>query len=119
MMIKATDAFLKDVEECTEIHKREILNAKDLLTVKGTAYYVSNDGDDNNDGKSPVSAWKSLAKVTETELCEGDGVFFRRGDLFRGFINAQAGVTYAAYGEGEKPKLYGWDRSLAFKISRL
>ena len=49
MMIKATDAFLKDIEECTEIHKREILNAKDLLTVKGTAYYVSNDGDDAND----------------------------------------------------------------------
>ena len=113
MMIKATDAFLKDIEECTEIHKREILNAKDLLTVKGTAYYVSNDGDDANDGKSPASAWKSLARVTETVLCEGDGVFFRRGDLFRGFINAQAGVTYAAYGEGEKPKLYGWDKSLA------
>ena len=112
-MIKATDAFLKEIDALSERRKQEILNAKDELSITGTAYYVSNDGDDTNDGKSPETAWKSLAKVTEAELCEGDGVFFRRGDLFRGFIKAQAGVTYAAFGEGEKPKLYGWDKSLA------
>ena len=112
-MIKATDAFLKEVDALCDARKQEILNAKDEITIHGTAYYVSNDGDDANDGKSPETAWKSLAKVTEAALCEGDGVFFRRGDLFRGFIKAQAGVTYGAFGEGEKPKLYGWDKSLA------
>jgi hypothetical protein len=40
-------------------------------------------------------------------------VCFKRGDLFRGFVNAQEGITYAAYGVGEKPKFYGWDKSLA------
>ena len=40
-------------------------------------------------------------------------MLFRRGDIFRGFVKSQSGVTYAAYGEGEKPRLYGWDKSLA------
>ena len=113
-MIKATDAFLKEIDALRDARKQEILNAKDEITVKGNVYYVSNDGDDANDGKSPETAWKSLAKVTDAELCEGDGVLFRRGDLFRGFVKVQqAGVTYGAFGEGEKPKLYGWDKSLA------
>jgi hypothetical protein len=42
-------------------------------------------------------------------------VRLRRGDLFRGFIDAKAGVTYAAYGEGEKPKIYAWKENLANK----
>ncbi|MBQ8432812.1 MAG: hypothetical protein IJX28_08010 [Clostridia bacterium] len=112
-MIQATDAFLKELDELSENRKNEIRTTPDQITVPGTTYYVSNDGDDTNDGKSPATAWKSLAKVTEAELCEGDGVLFRRGDLFRGIIWAQPGVTYAAFGEGEKPRLYGWDKSLA------
>jgi len=40
-------------------------------------------------------------------------VRFKRGDLFRGGIQTKPGVSYLAYGEGEKPKFYGWDKSLA------
>ena len=39
-------------------------------------------------------------------LGNGDVVLFKRGDLFRGRLSAKAGVTYSAYGEGPKPKLY-------------
>ena len=86
-------------------------------TYTGTAYYVSADGNDNNDGLTPETAWQSAAKVGRESMAGGvlqfgDAVFFRRGDIFRSFdFDAGTtpftcridGVTYSAYGEGEKP----------------
>lgn len=112
-MIKATNEFLARLDELAEKRKAEIRSAADNVTIKGTTYYVSNDGNDANDGKSPAAAWRTLARVSAAELAEGDGVRFRRGDLFRGSVQTRPGVTYAAYGTGEKPRLYGWDKSLA------
>lgn len=85
------------------------------VAVTGTKYYVSNSGDDSNDGKSPESAWKTLDKVSEARLSGGDGVFFRRGDTFRGKLITASGVVYSAYGDASlgKPKLYGSLRNYA------
>ena len=104
---------LKQFDDIAEKRKAEILSAPDNMTVTGNRYYVSNDGSDDNDGRTPASAWATLKKVSSAKLLPGDGVFFRRDDLFRGEVMTAPGVTYAAYGEGEKPKLYGWDYSLA------
>lgn len=94
--------------------KNEILNAKDNLVITGTKYYVSNNGDDNNSGLSPEEAWKTTANVNKVKFSKGDAVLFERGGLFRGAtVLCQSGVTYAAYGEGPKPKLYGSDRNYA------
>ncbi len=113
-MLKATQDFLKQNEELYEKRKREILNAEDNPTISGTTYYVSTDGDDQNDGKTPETAWKTANRVNRTWLFEGDAVLFKRGDIFRGFmINAMPGVTYGAYGTGEKPKFYGHIEDLA------
>ena len=112
-MIKATEAFLHEIDILTTKRKNEILNAPDQMTITGVTYYVSNSGCDEQDGLSPETAWQTLSKVSSAELNKGDGVLFRRGDIFRGFVMTHSGVTYAAYGEGEKPKFYGWDRSLA------
>lgn len=112
MMIKATEAYLLEIDLLAAKRKCEIRGAADHIKIAGTTYYVSNDGCDQNDGLTPQSAWRTLAKVSSATLQEGDGVLFRRGDLFRGFVKACAGVTYGAYGEGEKPKFYGWERSL-------
>ena len=77
-------------------------------TYTGTAYYISNDGNDSADGTSPESAWATIDRLNEAELEYGDAVFFRRGDVWRAVqVNSQPGVTYSAYGEGEKPGLYG------------
>ena len=44
----------------------------------------------------------------------GDGVLFRRGDLWRGLaVEAMPGVSYGAYGSGDKPKFYGWIEDMA------
>lgn len=89
-----------------EAMKEGILNNTDELLCEGTAYYVSNSGDDANDGKSPETAWASLERVNTANLSRGDGVYFERGGLWRGQLWAQEGVIYSAYGEGEKPKIY-------------
>ncbi len=111
-MLKADSVFLKNQELLFDNRKLEIINAKDCLNIQGTTYYVSNEGDDNNDGRSAETPWKTLNKVSEVKLCHGDGVLFKRGDLFRGRMKAQNGVTYGAYGEGEKPKFYSWEKPL-------
>ena len=105
-------ADLSFFDKAAERRIEEIRSTKDELVIKGNKYYVSSSGNDENDGLSPNSAWKTLARVSSAKLLPGDGVLFCRGDIFRGSVKAQAGVSYGAYGEGEKPRFYGWDRSL-------
>lgn len=105
--------FLQEMDFRAECLRGMIRAAADQLNIQGTIYYVSQDGCDENDGKSRESAWKSLKKVSEAPLLPGDGVLFRRGDLFRGMVKTRPGVAYGAYGQGKKPRLYGWDKDLA------
>ncbi len=84
-----------------------IKSAPTEISFSGTAYYVSADGDDSADGKSPENALRTLEKANSLELNAGDALLFRRGDIFRGSINAAAGATYSAFGEGAKPQLLG------------
>ena len=112
-MKKATDTFLKELDALAEKRRNGIKNTQDTLLINGTVYYVSNSGDDGNDGLSPETPWKTLEKVSASNLRYGDGVLFNRGDLFRGKVMTRSGVTYGAYGQGEKPKFYGWDYDLA------
>ncbi|MBQ4088927.1 MAG: hypothetical protein IJC56_03480 [Clostridia bacterium] len=105
--------FLQKVAAYADKRRDEIRNTPDELEISGKKYYVSADGCDENDGLSPEKAWKTLKKVSEAELEAGDGVLFRRGDIFRGAVKTRPGVAYGAYGVGDKPKLYGWDKDLA------
>ena len=71
-------------------------------------YYVSAVGCDRNDGLTPETALQTTAVLNE--LGEpGDSVLFRRGDTWRmpKIVELRSGVTYGAYGEGEKPRFYG------------
>lgn len=76
-------------------------------TYTGTAYYVSNTGNDRSDGKTPETAWATLNKVERAKLKYGDAVFFERGGTWYGSLKMQHGVTYSAYGEGAKPIITG------------
>lgn len=96
------------IDEKAEALKTEILSAGDLTDFRGKIYYVSSTlGDDSFDGLSQDKAIRSLDRVCALELESGDAVLFKRGDVFRGHVKTKAGVTYAAYGSGEKPRLYG------------
>jgi hypothetical protein len=76
-------------------------------TYSKKAYYVSPQGDDKQDGRSPETAWATLAKVNKARLGAGDAVFFCRGGEWYGQLKAKKGVTYSAYGTGAKPIFYG------------
>ncbi len=104
---KKTAEVIKEVDVLADNLRSEILGARDEITITGTAYYVSESGDDNNDGLSPKTPICTIDKVNTLDLKSGDGVCFKRGDLFRGNVQSKPGVTYAAYGSGEKPRLYG------------
>ncbi|MBE6703821.1 MAG: hypothetical protein E7583_01020 [Ruminococcaceae bacterium] len=101
------DDIQKEIESISQKRIAEIRNTKTEVEIKGTSYYVSNDGNDENDGKSPEKAWKTIERACKEEnLTSGDGIFFRRGDLFRGILKTdKEGITLSAYGEGEKPVL--------------
>ena len=102
-------ALETELQAKIDARRSAILNSPTTVTVTGTSYYVSTGGDDKNDGLSPERPWATMARVNATEFKPGDGVFFRRGDLWRGKMieNYQEGVTYSAYGEGPKPAFYG------------
>ncbi|MBQ8509646.1 MAG: hypothetical protein IJ493_07040 [Clostridia bacterium] len=79
------------------------------IPAKATVYYVSPNGSDTNNGKSPETPWKTLDKVNTIPTSTNANIYvcFERGGVWRGQIQAKAGVTYTAYGEGDKPVLLG------------
>ncbi len=106
--LAAGEAYLAELDKIAEEKKQAILNTKTEVTVTGTSYYVdATNGNDDNDGKTPETAWKTIDRVNKATFKIGDGVFFKRGDIYRTRMQTKAGVTYSAYGEGEKPRFYG------------
>ncbi|MBR5483662.1 MAG: hypothetical protein IKV18_03085 [Alistipes sp.] len=101
------EKYIKMLDRRAEKIKKQIRQTKSKIEVTGKTYYVSTDGNDYNDGLTPNSPIKSIDKVNSLRLNAGDAVLFNRGGLWRGHIKSQAGVTYSAYGKGEKPKIYG------------
>ena len=107
--ILSDDPAVKEVDEKADAMLKKIEQYPDNVSVTGKTYYLSNEGDDKNDGLTPETAMATYAAI-KMDLQAGDAVLFRRGDIFRGKMNLVSGVTYAAYGEGVKPRLYGsWD----------
>lgn len=83
----------------------------------GANFYVSPDGDDQKDGRTPETAWASISRVNsaaENEIQPGDSVLWQRGGIWRGTLFPAGGepgkpVTYGAYGDenAAKPTIYG------------
>src|SRR5690606_23406031 len=76
-------------------------------------YYLSADGNDSNSGTRPSESWETLTRLNKLVPKPGDSIFFRSGDEWSGTIEVNMWgiedrpVVYTAYGEGEKPKIYG------------
>lgn len=98
-----------------EVRRNAILKAADTLSIEGTTYYISTAGDDLNDGLTPETAFRSIDVLKWLPVKEGDAVLLERGSIFRvtEAISAVSGVTYGAYGEGEKPCIYGSPKNYA------
>ncbi|TLX71634.1 T9SS type A sorting domain-containing protein [Labilibacter sediminis] len=77
-------------------------------------YYVDNTlGDDNNNGLSQETSWKSLDKVNAYSFIPGDSIFFKAGDSWDGQLEVNCSgidgvpVVFTRYGEGDKPQING------------
>ena len=97
----------------------------DPATIKGSCYYISNNGDDSNSGTSPDAPWKSFKNLYSVKgnaamtivnyaLQPGDAVLLERGSVFDKYrygeydaLNIAEGITYGTYGEGPKPVITG------------
>ena len=92
------DAVQAEIQSISEKRIEEIRNTKTDVKITGKSFYVSNDGDDNNDGLSPETPFRTIERVCREEsLTFGDGIFFRRGDFFRGTLRTdKEGITLSA-----------------------
>ncbi|MBQ7821875.1 MAG: S-layer homology domain-containing protein [Clostridia bacterium] len=109
-IIKDGTQILDTLNDEFDALAEKITRSPTNVTVTGTSYYVSKSGNDTNDGLTPETAWKTIKKVDSYSFAEGDGVFFKRGDQFRAdgtTLTLQSGVTYSAYGSGDKPVFVG------------
>lgn len=101
--------MLKEIDTASELLKNRILTALDKTNFTGRIWYISPDGKKDNKGDCPDCPWDSLDTLMENSglLAHGDTVLLQRGRLYRGQIIAVDGVYYGAYGEGDKPVIYG------------
>ena len=87
-------------------------NLKVFEIERQSEYYLSNSGDDNNEG-TIASPWATLNKISNTSLFPGDKVYFNRGDRFDGhFVVNGSGeennpIVITSYGNGVQPIISG------------
>ena len=75
----------------------------------GNVYYVSEEGNDNNDGLSISTPFKTFNAINGLDLKAGDSVLFKKGDTFEGKLslsnlkgNKDNPITFASYGDAEE-----------------
>jgi len=70
-------------------------------------------GNDGNDGASPGSAWKSLARVSRETFAAGSEILLQRGCAWNEGLKLRGGgtgdspITLGAYGSGPRPRING------------
>ncbi len=114
LLQKAPDDIIEKLEAEFDKRKNAILNTESKweLGAGGFIRYISmSEGDDNNDGLSPETAWKTIDKLHAAQklmtVRPGDVVLFKRGDEWHAKLKCATGVTFSAYGEGPKPRILG------------
>lgn len=99
-----------------------------LVTYLNAAtYYVHTTiGQDNNDGLSETTTWKTIAKVNASIFSPGDQILFKRGEIWREtLVPPSSGalghpIVFGAYGTGAQPILKGsnvvsnWQANVSF-----
>lgn len=102
--VKVDDTLVMDIgsnatiEKVSEIKSDEPQNADSV----GTVYYIDAvSGSDLNDGLSPETAFKTLARVNTITVTEGTYILFKRGCVWNG------GISIVGSGSKEKPVVIG------------
>ncbi|KAJ3430832.1 secreted protein-related [Anaeramoeba flamelloides] len=76
--------------------------------VQCTDYYISNSGDDSNDGLTKDTAFETISAISSPLNTAGNSFFFKRGDTFRGkIVIKKESTTISDYGSGDLPVIKG------------
>ena len=88
-----------------------------------TAYYVdSANRAATQDGRSPATAWSTLAQVNAATFAPGDVISFQRGSVFAGALAprgsgaAGAPIAIVASGSGARPRIDGGTAPVVLKL---
>src|SRR5665647_476560 len=79
------------------------------LAANATNYYLSNNGNDANNGISTSTSWKTLDKINSSTFLPGDFILFNKGDTWIGRLNVPSSgslgnpITFGNYGSGVNP----------------
>ena len=90
-----------------------IVASADTADGSGTTYYISDSlGNDENNGTSEATPWKTIERLSQVSLTAGDTVLFKSGDVWYGAFELDVSggmqdnpITFSSYGEGAKPSL--------------
>jgi len=107
--LKTYADYEKVIDIVAEKMKQDIINSPSEYDASLPTFYVSNSGNDENDGRTPETAWQTLKNVNDPEKTfEGCNILFERGGIWRGLIRVpHSHMTFSAYGVGLKPRFYG------------
>lgn len=100
------EAICRAVDVISEQMKQDVLNAKDELdlSARKTTYYISEKhGNDDNDGLTPETAFRSFEGLHKTRFLRNANILLERGGVYRGTWALGSELTFGAYGEGPKP----------------
>ncbi|MBK8531693.1 MAG: right-handed parallel beta-helix repeat-containing protein [Flavobacteriales bacterium] len=83
--------------------------------VQATTYYIAPEGSDSNNGTSPSTPWRSIARLQQAanSLQPGDEVLFQRGGSYPGQLTLNTSgsssqpIVLGAYGSGPLPEISG------------
>ena len=108
-------AYAAGLDAATDKLKALIVHSPSEYDIQKPTFYISPNGNDNSDGRTPQTAWQTFKNINDPQkTCEGCNILFERGGIFRGSISIpHSGMTFSAYGVGIKPRLYGSLRNYA------
>jgi len=99
---------------CGTCSGSEVCNAGQCeATTYLRTFYISNSGNDNNDGLSESTPWKTIAKINGRTFQPGDAILFERGGVWRETLEVPSGgnsthyLTFGNYGSGANPRILG------------
>lgn len=92
-----------------------------LASHPGREFYLDCAGSDSSSGTSPISPWKSVARLNAERLLPGDTAYLKRGCLWRETLMPNGDgaqglpITITAYGDGDPPTIDGADPVTGWK----
>jgi len=92
---------------------------------EAATFYVDPAGSDDNDGLSPETAFKTLAKAASRFFGPGDKLLLKRGATFEGGVTlrglglANRRIYVGAYGEGKDPIVAGGNTVLTVQMDHV